>query len=65
MSFKGLAIQNEGKQVWSSQKKYNWKTITEKTFEVYEKAIEKQDPVMKTELEQTPLKRLMGEISLK
>lgn len=28
------------------KKRYNWKTISEKTFEVYEKVIEKKDPVM-------------------
>jgi glycosyltransferase involved in cell wall biosynthesis len=32
------------------KKKYNWKTITEKTLEVYEKVIEKKDPAMKTEI---------------
>jgi len=32
------------------KKKYNWKTIAEKTFEVYEQIIEKQYPVMKTEI---------------
>jgi glycosyltransferase involved in cell wall biosynthesis len=28
------------------KKRYNWKTISEKTLEVYEKVIEKKDPVM-------------------
>lgn len=41
------------------KKKYNWKTITEKNFEVYEK----HDPIMKSDIRNIQMWRLMGEIS--
>ena len=40
-----------GNDLYLLKKKYNWKTIAEKTFEVYEKVIEKQDPVMKSKIQ--------------